>query len=99
MGTTIQLTKKQRHEAYKSALEKFRGEFEDGICTALLLVTPGLDVWQHLDSVSELFPELWAKNPGCGKREYWFSFGMKGHAQRIEVLKACIEETAVKTIA
>ena len=99
MITEIKITKQQKNEVYRLALELFEEKFKKektGICIALFYAASKLGVITFeypYESMRNIFPEFFLSE---NKREnylYWFPLTDEGNNKRIEILNECIKLT------
>ena len=85
------LTKEQRHEVYKTALERIQNNKDIYSCNAILRAVNNDNPPCGLNIKDYNFTEFFDKKPLCSGF-VWFS-GPESKQKRIEILTQCIEET------
>jgi hypothetical protein len=92
----MKLTKAQRHEYYKRALEDLKAEIEMGRFCLCICPNLGEYIKNHNALVlMSAFPEFFDKKPNnADLEEEWWPYN--DGESRIEVLELCVRETAPK---
>jgi len=84
------LSKKQRHQLYKDALNSL--EKEDNVRLGLCWAFGSVGCYDGYDTEFSNLPEIYCKKPD-GAYGKWFSQDLDGKDSRIELLKKAILET------